>query len=58
MHFQCSPDLKACPAALRLEDAFIEFIQSGEQRMVIDESLSGFGVRLINFKYESGYLWP
>ena len=31
-------------AALRFEEAFVEFIQSGEQRMVIDESLTGFGV--------------
>ena len=39
----------ACPAALRFEEAFIEFIESGEQRMVIDESLTGFGVRLLSF---------
>lgn len=38
----------ACSAALRFEDAFIEFIKSGEQRMVIDESLTGFGVRLVS----------
>ena len=34
-------------AALRFEEAFIGFIQSGEQRMVIDESLTGFGVRFL-----------
>ena len=39
----------ACSAALRFEEAFIEFIESGEQRMVIDESLTGFGVRLCCF---------
>ena len=39
----------ACSAALRFEEAFIDFIESGEQRMVIDESLTGFGVRVVSF---------
>ena len=34
----------SCPAALRFEEVFMNFIRSGEQRMLIDESLSGFGV--------------